>query len=182
MGLEHQTLVFFCSDNGAPDRNGLAAFFGSNGPFRGYKGSLLEGGIRAPMIVRWPGKVPAGQRSNFAWGGWDFLPTAAALARAKPPPGLDGIDVSPALRGEPLVRQDPLYWKDFQGGRLAQAVRLGDLKALRPDRSTPVEVYDLIADPGETRDLATEHPAFVNRAQELFRTGRTENEHWPLDP
>ena len=81
-GLEKNTLVFFCSDNGAPNRAGLADYFGSTAGFRGHKGSLFEGGIRTPMIVRWPGQVPAGKRSDYAWGGWDVLPTAAALAGA----------------------------------------------------------------------------------------------------
>lgn len=75
----------------------------------------------------------------------------------------------------------PLYWEDCQGGRLSQAVRLGDLKALRPDPNAPVEVYDLNADPGETRDRAADHPDLVEQAQGLFRTAREENEHWPLD-
>jgi arylsulfatase A-like enzyme len=178
-GLEQRTIVFFCSDNGAPDRGGVADFFRSNGPFRGHKGTLWEGGIRTPMIVRWPGRVPAGKRSDFPWAGWDFLPTAADLAGVPPPPGLDGISVLPALRGAPGGRAGHLYWetveKDF-----AQAVRIGNLKAVRPGREAPLAVYDLRADPGETRDLAAEQPAFAARARELFRTARTGSEHWPV--
>lgn len=178
-GLDEQTIVFFCSDNGAPDRAGLAKFFGSNGPFRGNKGSLWEGGIHAPMIVRWPGKIPAGKRSAFPWAGWDLMPTAAALAGIAAPKGLDGINVLPALRGEPLTRDGYLYWENVQN-RFGQAVRIGDLKAVRHDTGTAIEVYDLRADPGETHNLATANPAFVARATEIFRTGRTESEHWPL--
>lgn len=177
-GLEEDTIVFFCSDNGAPDRAGIPQFFGSCGPFRGFKNTLWEGGIHTPMIVRWPGKIPAGQRSNFAWAGWDFLPTAAALAGAQTPPNLDGMDVLPALRGEVKTRPGYLYWENAQGA-LAQAVRIGDLKAVRHAPESAIEVYDLQADPGETRDLAASQPAFVTRAAELFRTARTESEHWP---
>lgn len=179
LGLEQDTVVFFCSDNGAPDRAGLPQFFGSLGPFRGSKGSLYEGGIHAPMIVRWPGRVPAGKRSDFPWAGWDLMATAAAIAGAKPPPNIDGINVLPALRGEPITRPGHMYWETVQS-RFAQAVRIGDLKALRFDVAGPVEVYDLRRDPGEKQNIASAHPEFVARATEIFRTGRTESEHWPL--
>ncbi len=179
LGLEEDTVVFFCSDNGAPDRAGIPQFFGSTRGLRGFKGSLWEGGLRAPMIVRWPGKVPAGRRSDYAWGGWDFLPTAAALAGVRPPPALDGIDVTPALRGERARREGYFYWENVQNVHM-QAVREGDLKAVRTAPGAAIEVYDLRADPGETRDLAATQPAFVARATELFRTARTESEHWPV--
>jgi arylsulfatase A-like enzyme len=179
LGLESETIVFFCSDNGAPDRLGIPQFFGSQRGLRGFKGSLWEGGVRAPMIVRWPGRVPAGRRSDYAWGGWDFLPTAAALAGVKPPAGLDGIDVGPALRGESQRRAGYLYWENVQN-TFAQAVREGDLKAVRTEPGAPVVVFDLRADPGETKDIAATQPAFVARATGLFRTARTESKHWPI--
>jgi arylsulfatase A len=179
LGLEEKTIVFFCSDNGAPERVGLPAFFGSHGPFRGRKGTLYEGGIHTPMIVRWPGRIPAGRRSDYAWGGWDFLPTAAALAGVNPPPRIDGIDVSAALRGQPPTQERTFYWETHEKG-FNQAVRVGDLKAVR--EGAAIEVFDLRADPGETKDLAATQPAFVARAMELFRTSRTESEHWPVEP
>lgn len=179
LGLERDTIVFFCSDNGAPDRAGIPQFFGSQRGLRGFKGSLWEGGIRAPMIVRWPGQVPAGRRSAFPWGGWDLLPTAAALAGVKPPPGLDGIDVRVALRGETQQRAGYLYWENVQN-TFAQAVREGDLKAVRLEPGAPIAVFDLRADPGEATDIAATQPAFVARATELFRSARTESEHWPV--
>lgn len=179
-GLERKTIVFFCSDNGAPERGGVAEFFRSNGPFRGHKGTLWEGGIRTPMIVRWPGQVPAGQRSAFPWAGWDFLPTAAELAGATPPPGLDGSSVLAALRGSVSTHPDHvLYWETVEKG-FAQAVRIGDLKAVRPDADAAIAVHDLRTDPGESIDLAPAHPAFVERARELFRTARTDSAHWPV--
>jgi arylsulfatase A-like enzyme len=180
LGLEQDTIVFFCSDNGAPDRPGIPQFFGSQRGLRGFKGSLWEGGLRAPMIVRWPGRVPAGQRSDFVWGGWDFLPTAAALAGAKPPAGIDGIDVTPALRGESRARAGYVYWELVQN-KFGQAVREGDLKAVRIEPGAPIEVYDLRADPGEAHNIAASRPEFVARARELFRTARTESAHWPVD-
>jgi uncharacterized sulfatase len=107
------------------------------------------------------------------------LPTAAALAGATPPAGIDGIDVMPALRGERKTRPGYLYWENIQTV-FAQAVRVGDLKAVRHDPTAPIQVYDLRADPGESRDLASARPDFVARAAGLFRTARTESEHWPV--
>src|SRR5262249_61362592 len=89
--LEEETLVFFTSDNG-PHKEGGAdpQFFHSSGPLRGYKRDLYEGGIRVPMIARWPGRIRAGRVSDQVWAFWDFLPTVVELASAKAPPGLDG--------------------------------------------------------------------------------------------
>lgn len=181
LDLDERTIVFFCSDNGAPGRGVITDFFRSNGSFRGHKGSLYEGGIRTPMIVRWPGRVPAGRRSNFPWAGWDFLPTAAALAGIVPPASLDGTNVLPALLGEPPTRRGYLYWEIVLRDRFGQAIRIGDLKAVRPDRNAPIEVYDLRADPGETTNLADSQGEFLAQVRELFRTARTESEHWPLN-
>ena len=179
LGIDEHTLVFFCSDNGAPTHGGVSAFFGSNGPFRGSKGSLYEGGIHTPMIVRWPGKVPAGRRSEFPFAGWDLFPTAAELARVKPPAGLDGISIVPALRGEPQRTERHLYW-EVPAAAFAQAVRIGDLKAIRQDRTAPIEVYNLRDDPGESRNIAAEAREFVARAEQLFQTARTPSEEWPM--
>ncbi|MDO8543184.1 MAG: arylsulfatase [Opitutaceae bacterium] len=179
LGLDEQTIVFFCSDNGAPERGGDALYFGSTGPSRGFKGSLWEGGIRGPMIVRWPGRVRAGARSTFPWAGWDFLPTAAALAGVAPPANVDGISVLPALLGGNQAREGHLYWEIVQN-KFSQALRLGDLKAVRLDPASPIEVYDLRVDPGEKRNVAASHAEFVTRAEALFRTSRTDSEHWPL--
>jgi arylsulfatase A-like enzyme len=180
--IEKHTVVFFCSDNGAPARPGISDFFRSTAGFRGHKGSLYEGGIRAPMIVRWPGQVPAGRRSSYPWGGWDFLPTALALAGiSRPTPGVDGISVLPALRGKEIPRSDYFYWEHHQKS-FSQAVREGNLKAIRENPEGPIAVYDVVADPAEKRDLAATQTGFVARAEELFLSARTESEHWPVTP
>ncbi|MFZ9838709.1 MAG: arylsulfatase [Opitutaceae bacterium] len=180
LGIERHTVVFFGSDNGAPARAGISDFFGSTAGFRGHKGSLFEGGLRAPMIVRWPGQIPAGRRSSYPWGGWDFLPTALALAGiTRPEPGVDGLNVLPALRGKATERPGHLYWEHHQR-EFSQAVREGRLKAVRERPGDPVLVFDVVGDPGETRDLAAQEPGFVARAEELFRTSRTASEHWPV--
>src|SRR5262249_51315454 len=127
--LEENTIVFFSSDNG-PHKEGGAdpAFCSSRGGLRGYKRSMTEGGTREPVIVRWPGKVKPGE-SDFVWAFWDFLPTAAALAGAKIPSGLDGKSVAPVLLGTGDVKpHEFLYWEFHEGGS-KQAVRTEDWKA-----------------------------------------------------
>jgi arylsulfatase A-like enzyme len=182
LGLESSTIVFFTSDNGGAGRLWGDEFFQSWGPFRGHKQNLYEGGIRVPMIVRWPGRVPAGRVSDFAWSFQDFLPTAADLAGIKPPAGIDGISVLPTLLGQ---RQSPhpyLYWElpryDSKTGTFPdpvpmQAVRMGHWKAVRPKPGGPVELYDLARDPGETTDLAARMPDLRRKLEELMAQART---------
>jgi arylsulfatase A-like enzyme len=102
LGLDEDTIVFFTSDNGPrseakPMQTDVVNFFNSNGPLRGYKRDLTDGGIRVPMIVRWPGVVPAGRTSKAVWYFADILPTAAELAGARPPANVDGVSVVGAL-------------------------------------------------------------------------------------
>lgn len=179
LGLDGDTLVFFTSDNGATSRGGMGEFFQSGGPLKGWKRDLGEGGLRAPMIVRWPGRVPAGKVSDAPWAGWDFLPTAAELAKVAAPSGLDGFSVAGALLGGTMPRREYFYWELPSKAAFAQAVRLGNLKAVRNTVDGPVELYDLASDPGERRDLASSRPEVVERARSLFRSARTPSAHWP---
>jgi arylsulfatase A-like enzyme len=180
-GLGRDTLVLFTSDNG-PHREGGAdpAFFGSSGPLRGIKRDLYEGGIRVPMIARWPGVVPAGRVSDHVWAHWDVLPTLAELAGARAPGGIDGLPMARALRGEPQPSHDFLYWEFHERG-FQQAARHGRWKAVRlaPDR--PLELYDVVADPGETRDVAASHPEVVRRIEQYLAGARTESPLWPVE-
>lgn len=179
-GLEEDTLVFFTSDNGAQRGAGADAdFFRGNGPLRGYKGQLYEGGIRVPMIARWPGKIPAGTVSNQAWAFWDLMPTLAEAVDVEVPAGIDGVSMLPALLGKPQQNPDYLYWETTASG-FTQAVRMGRWKAIRVGLGSTIELYDLEADVGETQEMAPLHPEIVARAEELFRTARTESEFWPM--
>jgi arylsulfatase A-like enzyme len=183
LGLEGNTVVFFSSDNG-PHKEGGAdpAFFHSAGPLRGHKRDLYEGGIRVPMIVRWPGKVRAGATSDQVWAFWDFLPTAAELAGAKAPAGLDGISVVPTLLGTSGQKpHPPLYWEFHERG-FRQAVRLGDWKAVRLRPGGPLELYDLGKDVGEKDDVAARHPEVVADIESYLKTARTESPDWPVRP
>src|SRR5258708_15023311 len=131
LGLDENTLVFFTSDNG-PHREGGADpdFFQSYGQLRGIKRDLTEGGIRMPMIARWPGKIAAGTTTDAALAHWDFLPTACELSGAKTPEGIDGISYVATLFGKEQKAHEVLYWEFFQRG-YDQAIRMGDWKGIR---------------------------------------------------
>ena len=169
--VEQDTVVLFTSDNGPHVEGGCSTnYFKDAGPFRGLKRDLYEGGIRVPLIVRWPGKIPAGKVSDRPVAAWDLLPTLAELARATVPPGLDGLSFAPTLRGRAQTNQhDHFYWEFHEGG-YRQAVRMGDWKAVRLDAGKALELYDLSTDPAEARDVATAHPEVVARVEEILKT------------
>lgn len=179
--LHTNTLVFFTSDNGPHKEGGFDPEFNdSNGPLRGIKRDLYEGGIRVPMIVWGPGRVPAGRVSDDVWWFADFLPTAAALAGTRAPRHLDGIDVSPLFAGRELRRRrPPLYWEFHEGG-FQQAVREGPWKGVRLTPDRPLELYDLRTDPGETSDLADRHPREAKRLTERLSRLRVDSPDWPV--
>ena len=181
--LDTNTIVFFASDNGprsspAKTLDEVARFFDSNGPLRGYKRDLYEGGIRVPMLVRWPGRVAAGTVNATPWYFADFMTTAAELARTRPAPNTDGISLAPVLLGVALPGNDRfLYWEFFERG-FEQAVRWGKWKAVRHGPGQPLELYDLAADLGETKDVAARHPEVVARIEAYLKTARSESANW----
>ncbi len=179
LGIDDNTVVFFTSDNG-PHKEGGADpdFFHSAGPLRGYKRALYEGGIRVPMIARWPGVVPKG-RSDAVWSFWDFMPTAAELAHAPMPKGIDGRSALPLLLGESRRLHEYLYWEFHEGG-FVRAVRMGNWKAVSPGKDKPLELYDMLTDIGETNNVAAGHPKVVRRIEERLESARTTSEHWPV--
>ena len=187
MKLDDNTIVFFSSDNGPTfDRLGGADsdFFESAGPFSGRKGSLLEGGIRVPLISRWPGKIAPGSESDHLSAFWDILPTFADLAGAESPAGIDGISFAPTLLGQEGQRtHEYLYWEFIAyGGQ--QAVRMGDWKGLRRDilktKKLNTELYNLKSDPGEKNNLAELHPEIVATLERIMIEGRTPSEQFPF--
>jgi len=182
LGIDQNTIVFFTSDNGPhKEGGGDPEFFHSAGPLQGYKRSLHDGGIRVPMIVRWPGKIKSGTTSDLAWAFWDFLPTAAELAGAKTPPAIDGISVVPTLLGTgQQPKHEFLYWEFHEGASSGQAVRMGNWKAVRTSPSAPLQLYDLRSDMAEAHDLAAAHPDVVAKILAYLKTARTESADWPL--
>ncbi len=180
-GLDHNTLVIFTSDNGPHKEGGIApAFFNSSGPLRGIKRDLYEGGIRVPMIARWPGRIEAGTVCDHLSAFWDMFPTFAELAGVEVPGTCDGISLVPALLGKEQPRHRHLYW-EFHEGRSKQAVRMGKWKAVRLGPSRPIELYDMETDIGERHNVADEHPAVVARVKSILAQVRTDERRWPLN-
>lgn len=180
--IADNTLVMFTSDNGPhAEGGGKEEFFNSNGPLRGKKRSMTEGGIRVPLVVRWPGKTPVGQTSEHVWAMWDILPTFAAVAgvdQDEVPDNIDGRNMLPALLGKPCDVHEFMYWEFHEGKGMAQAVRMGDWKAIRmPGES--IELYDLSNDIDESDNIADKHPDIVAKIEAYLKTARTESEHWP---
>jgi arylsulfatase A len=178
-GLDDRTLILFMSDNG-PHKEGGAdpAYFNSSGGLRGIKRDLYEGGIRVPMIARWPGTIPAGRVSDQVWAHWDMMPTLAALAGAHAPSGLDGISMVNPLLGKAGVEHAPLYWEFHESG-FQQAARIGRWKAVRLKPGAALELYDLESDVHETTDVAASHADIVARMERYLSSARTESERWP---
>lgn len=161
------TVVIFTS-LGGPRHEGATdpKFFNSAGPLRGEAGSVYEGGIRVPMIIRWPARIKPGQVSDFAWAAWDFLPTAADLALMKPPDKADGISILPVLTGWGKTREhESFYWETQDNSQ--QAARMGDWKLVRLGTNTP-ELYNLKTDIGEQDDLASRKPDVVRTMEALL--------------
>jgi len=179
-GLDENTVVFFCSDNGwTPSYTGTNSAFASGGPLRGTKGNLYEGGIRVPMIVRWPGRIRPGTISDQVWAFWDVLPTLADLAGAPVPQPVDGISVLPAILGKNQEQQhEYLYWEHRTRG-FQQAVRWGNWKGIRHGTTKPLELYDLAKDLSEKHDVAGDHPDIVKRIESYMKGARTPSKHWP---
>jgi len=179
LGLDRDTLIVFTSDNGPTFNGGTdSAFFDSAGPFRGLKTMVYEGGIRVPMVARWPGTIPAGAVSAHVSAFEDYVPTFAEMAGLPRPDGIDGVSMLAALRGR-VAEQKPreyLYW-EFQG---KQVVRLGAWKGIRNAATGAFELYDLAKDIGEEADVAAAHPAIVSRLEAIMRTARTDSALFPL--
>ena len=178
--IEEDTIVIFTSDNGPHQEGGVdPKFFASAGPYRGHKRDLTEGGIRVPLIVRWPSRVAAGTVSHQPFAFWDLFPTLAEIARQKPVAGLDGISMLPTLRGQKQTEQhEYLYWEFHEGG-FQQAVRLGNWKGIRAGVDGKLALYDLAGDPGEKSDAAGQHPDVVAKIKALMKSARTEDPQWP---
>lgn len=175
IGVDDNTIVFFTSDNGATWEIGGVdpEFFESDGGLRGHKTDVYEGGIRVPMIARWPGRIKAGATSAHVGANWDMWATFADLAGERAPGNTDGISMLPTLLGRPDQRaHDALYW-EFHSKGSAQAVRVGRWKGVRPNvkknPSAAIELYDLEHDPNETTDVAREHPDIVARIAAIMR-------------
>jgi len=179
LDIDEKTLVFFTSDNGPTAEGHDPKFFKSGGPLRGIKRDLYDGGVREPMIARWPGQIKAGAVSEQVWAFWDFLPTAAELCGGKLPDGIDGISMKNALLGGEQKSHEYLYWEFHERG-FTQAVRMGNWKAVRNVSGKPTELFDLMTDVGEKTDVAKDHADILAKAEELFKSARVDSKEFPV--
>jgi arylsulfatase A-like enzyme len=193
-GVADRTLVVFSSDNGTTHARTPGArfhvggvdadFFNSTADLRGYKGSLYEGGIRVPMIVRLPGRVKAGQVNDTPCYFADWFPTLCDAANLDAPPALDGENLWPMMSGRAeFKRQKPMVWVFTEyGGQMA--VRIGNFKVIRQGLKTqrpgPWEVYDLASDRAEKHNVAAQRSDVIQQAKSILRRDVDENPIFPL--
>ncbi len=184
LGIDDNTLVIFTSDNG-PHREGghNPDFWNSNGPLKGIKRDLYEGGIRAPFLARWPGQIKAGTTSQHISAFWDMLPTFCDMAKIRTPKNIDGISMLPTLLGKKQKKHPYLYWEFTErGGK--QAIRQGNFKAVKLNVSknpnADIELYDLSNDLGETTNIADKHPKTIKAMKKLFIKARIDSEIFRL--
>jgi arylsulfatase A-like enzyme len=164
--IDQDTLILFTSDNGPHHEGGVdPAFFTSSGPLRGIKRDLYEGGIRVPLLARWPGRIWPGTTNSTPVAFWDLLPTVAELVSLEPPKGLDGLSFAPALFGKELTKTHPyLYWEVHEKG-YQQAIRMGQWKGVRLAADQPLELYNLKNDLGEIHNVAQQHEDVVKQLE-----------------
>ncbi len=176
LGLDEKTLVIFTSDNGANED--FIKELASTGGLRGHKRMLYEGGIRAPFIARWPGRIRPDTTSDLQTTFVDLLPTAADLVGVTAPSGMDGISILPALLGQKQpVKHDSLYFEIYEP-YFQQSVRLGDWKGYRLGTKAPLELYDLKTDPAEQYNLASAHPEIVQKIEAIMLAEHIPSPHY----
>jgi uncharacterized sulfatase len=164
LGLDRETLVVFTSDNGPHNEGGHKhEFFDANGPLRGFKRDLYDGGIRVPTIAWWPGRIQAGSTSDEPLAAYDWFPTACELAGLPEPKGLDGISYTPTLFGKTQQPHNYLFWQYED----KLAIRMQNWKGVVSGKGRQLELYDLSVDIGETNNIAKSQPEIVAQLQKL---------------
>lgn len=200
LGLDNDTLFVFVSDNGPLNGThaGLggtdAAFFNSAEGRRDGKGTLYEGGVRSPCIVRWKGKIKPGSTSARVTGFEDWTPTLAELVapQSKAPTDTDGISFAPTLLGETQPEREFLY-REFVGYGGQQMLRMGDWKLVRLNlvpkgkkkpKPAPIteELFNIATDPAETQNVAAEHPDLMAKMKAIMATQHTPSADFPMAP
>lgn len=192
LNLEDNTIVVFTSDNGTTHLKDEVDydFFESVKPLRGLKGSLYEGGVRVPLIVKWPGKIKPNTKSAYRTGFEDWMPTLLDLidSSTKAPAGTDGVSIAPTLLGKKLKARKLLY-REFGGYGGQQAVWMGRWKGIRQNivrksNKTPlkIELYDLKKDIAESKDVAADNPKVVARIKKLMIDEHTNSDVFKMAP
>jgi len=183
-GIDENTIMFFTSDNGPHSEGGNdPQFFDSNGSLQGIKRDLTEGGIRVPLIARWPGQIPANTTTDHIGYFGDMMATFADLAGTKAPDSTQSISIVPVLTGTPSEQQthDYLYWEFYEQGS-RQAVRFGKWKAIREPMFTGnIQLYNLEEDIGESNDLAEQYPERVEEARAMMEEAHQPSPLWSVN-
>jgi uncharacterized sulfatase len=182
LGIDERTVMMFTSDNGPHNEGGHnPERFDPSGPLQGMKRDLYEGGIRVPMIVRWPGTTPAGVVSDHIGYFGDLMATVGDLADVDTPQ-VDSVSFAPTITGRPTEQHSHkyLYWEFYErGGK--QAVRSGNWKAIRiPMFDGQTELYDLSNDIAESNDVAAEHPDLVKKLEAMMDEAHVPHPNWKV--
>ena len=178
LGIAENTLIMFSSDNGPHQEAGHnPEYFDSNGPLRGFKRDLYEGGIRVPMIAWWPNKISPQSQTDHISAFWDIMPTYADIIDKDLPDDIDGISFLPTLLGKNEQKKHKyLYW-EFHEKKGRVAIRKDSWKGIRynvsVDNNSPLELYDLSNDIGEENNIASNHPDIVNELDNLLLKARS---------
>ncbi len=184
LGVYENTIIIFSSDNGPHVEGGADPdFFDSNGPWKGYKRDLYEGGIRVPLIVQWPGVVAEGAKTDLMCTFWDLMPTFREIIGVPADADPDGVSILPTLKGEngDQTPHDFLYFEFAERNR--QAARIGDWKLIRFGIETPddhYELYNIAQDPGEEHDRAAEYQEKVEELKAVMEREHLPNHNFPL--
>lgn len=178
--IERNTIIIFTSDNGAIHPTTFENRFQSNGPLRGYKRDLYEGGIRVPLIVKWPAVIEGGQISDHVCAFWDFFPTFCEVADIKTDHRTDGISFLPRMKGQDQPQHEYLYWEFHWWNPSKRAIRMGKWKAVQNNPNAPIELYNLEEDRGETSDISWQHPDIIEKIRKIFSDARTGSEHFKI--
>ncbi|BDS05141.1 N-acetylgalactosamine-6-sulfatase [Oceaniferula spumae] len=176
LGIEENTLVIYTSDNGANGQ--FIKPLQSTGGLRGKKRSLYEGGIRAPMVARWPGKIKAGTKSDLLTSHVDLMATAADIAKTEAPAKTDGISILPTLLGKDQKQQHKFLYFEIYEGAFQQCVRMGQWKGYRRGTKDPLEIYDLSKDPSESENIAADHPDIAKEIDAIMTAEHTPSPHY----
>ncbi len=177
-GIDENTLVIFTSDNGHEyDQN----FFNSNGPLRGKKRDLYEGGIRVPMIAKWPNVIQKHSESDHLSAFWDIMPTFCQISAAKTCPKTDGISLLPTLagKGHQQVQHNYLYWEFNESQGPIQALRYKNWKLVK-FKNRAAELYNLTTDIGETTNMASDNPKVLRKMLTMLSNSRSEHPEFTL--
>lgn len=185
MKIDKDTLIVFTGDNGSsfsPKSEIGKRFDQASNGLRGYKRGLYEGALRQAAIAWWPGTVPAGRVDAQPWAFWDMMPTFVELSGATPPKGFetDGVSLVSYLKGGDAPKREYFYWELHEGNRPVQAARWGNWKAVRNGFDKPIQIYDLEANAGESKDLAKSRADLVAKAETILKEAHRADPNWPL--